>query len=76
MSTISAGLERIVCEGCGHLSFRWHEDVSDLIERERTTGQPSQPAGQSHDPGLFAPKARFGIRSRYELHPETPAVAV
>jgi hypothetical protein len=72
MSTIAAGLERIVCETCGHLSFRWHEDVSDYIERERNR------AGgvMERDLGLFAHEATLHILSRYQLHPESAAVAV
>jgi hypothetical protein len=70
MNTTSAGLERIVCETCGHLSFRWHEDVSDYIDRERTRDRPISAGPEVEDKGLFARRARFGIRSRYELHPE------
>ena len=75
MSTIAAGLERSVCETCGHLSFRWHEDVSDYIDRERTTNRSGVTAHDVVDLGLFALDARFGIRSRYELHPEPSALA-
>jgi len=68
MSTIAAGLERVVCETCGHLSFRWHEDVSDYIDRERSGARSH--VTPSEDPGVFAIQARFHLRSRYELHPE------
>jgi hypothetical protein len=75
MSTTAAGLERVVCETCGHLSFRWHEDVSDYIERERDKGAAA-PAREVVDSGPFAIQARFHIRSRYELHPEPSVAAV
>jgi hypothetical protein len=76
MSIIAAGLERILCETCGHLSFRWHEDLLAFIEREQTvTMTQPQPEPQA-DSGLFASQTRFNIRSRYELHPDTaPALA-
>jgi hypothetical protein len=74
MCTTSAGLERIVCEACGHLSFRWHEDVSDYIDRERIEGRPADTSAGGNDEGLFARRPRFGIRSRYELHPEPDRV--
>ena len=74
MRTIAAGLERVVCGSCGHLSFRWHEDVSDYIERERSRAVTV--AESLEDAGLFASQALFHIRSRYELHPEASALAV
>ncbi len=72
MSIIAGGLERILCETCGHLSFRWHEDLLAFIEREQrgTMTQPQRLA----DSGLFALQTRFNIRSRYELHPGSAAL--
>lgn len=73
MSIIAAGLERILCETCGHLSFRWHEDLLAYIEREQT-GAMAQ-AQHPVDTGLFALQTRFNIRSRHELHPDNAALA-
>jgi hypothetical protein len=50
--------------------------VSDYIDRERTTrGRPLPTAPEVEDVGLFARRARFGILSRYELHPEPRTLA-
>lgn len=32
---VSAGLERVICEGCGHLSFRYLAELSGKIDRSR-----------------------------------------
>jgi len=33
LTTATAGLERIVCEACGHLSFNFPEDLSGPVHR-------------------------------------------
>ncbi|MGH8915912.1 MAG: hypothetical protein ACRDZM_15535 [Acidimicrobiia bacterium] len=73
LSTIAAGLERVVCEACGHLSFRWHEDLLAYIEREQPRAK--MPTRATTDSGLFSPHTRFNVRGRYELHPERPVTA-
>jgi hypothetical protein len=35
ISTTTAGLERIVCEACGHLSFRYPEVMSGPVDRDQ-----------------------------------------
>jgi hypothetical protein len=32
---VSTGLERMICEGCGHLSFRCLAELSGKIDRSR-----------------------------------------
>ena len=35
MSVVSAGLERIICGSCGHLSFRYLAELNGTIDRSR-----------------------------------------
>jgi hypothetical protein len=102
LTATTAGVERIVCESCGHLSFNFPKVLSGPVHRRRfarpadDVGAP-QPADApmddwlarstpeiltSHDDAeavtaaqAFAAQERFHIRSRYELHPASAAVA-
>ncbi len=44
ISTTTAGLERIVCEACGHLSFRFPEASIGPVDRERFIRPADVPA--------------------------------
>jgi hypothetical protein len=44
ISTTTAGLERIVCEACGHLSFRFPEFLSGPVDREMFVRPADVPA--------------------------------
>lgn len=35
VTVVSAGLERVICEGCGHLSFRYLATLTGKIDRSR-----------------------------------------
>lgn len=35
MTVVSAGLERVICEVCGHLSFRCLAELTGKVERSR-----------------------------------------
>jgi hypothetical protein len=35
VTVISTGLERVICEGCGHLSFRYLAELTTKIDRSR-----------------------------------------
>lgn len=35
MTVVSAGLERVICEACGHLSFRYLATLSGKVDRSR-----------------------------------------
>lgn len=35
MTVVSAGMERVICEGCGHLSFRYLAELTGKIDRSR-----------------------------------------
>jgi hypothetical protein len=35
LSTISSGIERAVCEDCGHLSVRFHHALAGPVERDQ-----------------------------------------
>jgi len=42
----NSGIERSICEQCGHLSFRAHETLSGSVDRkqfEREIARPRQP---------------------------------
>ncbi len=44
VSTTTAGLERIVCEACGHLGFRFPEVLSGPVDRDRFIRPADVPA--------------------------------
>src|SRR3970282_338870 len=44
LTTITAGVERSVCESCGHLSFHFPEMISGPVHRNRF----ARPADQVH----------------------------
>ena len=35
VTVVSTGLERVICEGCGHLSFRYLAELTGKIDRSR-----------------------------------------
>lgn len=35
VTVVSSGLERMICEGCGHLSFRYLAELTGKIDRAR-----------------------------------------
>lgn len=35
VTVVSAGVERIICEGCGHVSFRYLAELSGKVDRSR-----------------------------------------
>jgi len=35
LTVVSAGLERVICEACGHLSFRYLAELTGKIDRSR-----------------------------------------
>lgn len=46
VTVVSTGLERVICEGCGHLSFRYLAELSSEIDRSRF-GREVDRAGNS-----------------------------
>lgn len=45
VTVVSTGLERMICEGCGHLSFRYPAELSGKVERSRFLRQVDRAAG-------------------------------
>ncbi len=41
----AAGTVRVVCEKCGHISFRFESDLSEEIERDRFARAIDNPSG-------------------------------
>lgn len=37
VTVVSIGWERVICEGCGHLSFRYLAEVHSTVDRSRFT---------------------------------------
>ena len=35
VTVVSTGWERVICEGCGHLSFRYLAELNANVERSR-----------------------------------------
>lgn len=35
VTVASAGLQRVICEGCGHLSFRYSVELTGKVDRSR-----------------------------------------
>lgn len=62
LSTLSMGIERVVCETCGHLSVHFHNSLTGPIDRERF----ARPADEVEIEGVDkksagSPRARFGF---------------
>lgn len=84
MSTITAGLERVVCEVCGHMSLRNLRSISGPIDREcfarpaDAVPPPKLSAEQKrairNAAAVFAIEERLHVRGRYEIHPQPAAI--
>lgn len=65
LSVIAAGVERRICEGCGHLSIGFVSEVSGPVQRSRF----ARPADESLDGGPeviypFSVVESLGVRRR------------
>ncbi len=84
MSTITAGLERVVCEACGHMSIRNLRSISGPIERQSfarpadAVPAPKLTADQKrairNAAAVFALEARLHVRGRYDIHPQPTSI--
>ena len=84
MSTITAGLERVVCESCGHMSIRNLTSLAGPVERDRfarpadaipaTKMTEEQKWEIRNAAAVFAIEERLHVRGRYDIHPQPASI--
>lgn len=78
LSTISSGVERVVCESCGNLSIRFHSTLTGPVARERFARPADDLEANQNLTGTerdvtASPTARYGFGTPDK--PETGFVA-
>lgn len=63
LSVAAAGVERAICETCGHISVRFLSEMSGPIYRSRFA-RPADEAVESPQVYPFAEEERLGVRRR------------
>lgn len=69
VSVIAAGVERRICEGCGHLSIGFVSEVSGPVRRSHFTRPADEGMGES-TVYPFSDVEWFGVRRRRHADPE------
>jgi hypothetical protein len=70
----AAGVERSICETCGHISVRFTTELSGPVYRNRF----ARPADEAVEDPLvfpFAEEPRIGVQRREQTHPESLLIA-
>ena len=70
LAIAAAGVQRSICETCGHISVRFLSEMEGPIFRNRFA-RPADQAVESPLSNPFADEARLGLRRREHTDPET-----
>jgi len=70
LAIMAAGMQRAICETCGHISVRFISEMEGPIFRSRFA-RPADEAVESPRSHPFADEARLGVRRRELTDPET-----
>jgi hypothetical protein len=68
LSVAAAGVERSICENCGHISVAFLSEMSGPVYRSRFA-RPADEAADSPLCNPFADEARLGVRRREHASP-------
>lgn len=71
LSVTAAGVERSICETCGHVGVRFISEMSGPIFRSRYA-RPADEAVESPLAFPFAEEPKLGVRRRENAHPACP----
>jgi len=63
LSVTAAGVERSICETCGHVSVRFVSAITGPVYRDLFS-RPADQAAESPQENPFADRPRLGLRSR------------
>jgi hypothetical protein len=70
LSVAAAGVERSICENCGHISVAFITEMSGPVYRSRFA-RPADEAVESPLVNPFAEEERLGVRRREHVAPES-----
>lgn len=70
LAVTAAGVQRAICETCGHISVRFLRELEGPVFRNRFS-RPADEAVESPVSNPFADEARIGVRRREHTDPQT-----
>lgn len=70
LAVAASGVQRAICETCGHISVRFLSELEGPVFRSRFA-RPADEAAGSPLSNPFADEARLGVRRREHTDPET-----
>lgn len=70
LSVTAAGVERSICETCGHISVTFVTQLSGPIYRSRFS-RPADGAAETPQASPFAEETQLGVRRRQHVDPES-----